>query len=76
MERWGNTRATAFWEARAGPGVKRPTIEDAKTMPREYYELPSDVLLTLAASGDYGSKEEILIHRILNLADITLNNVA
>ena len=31
MERWGNTRAAAFWEARAGPGVKRPTIEDANS---------------------------------------------
>ena len=31
MERWGNTRAAAFWEARAGPGVKRPTVDDANS---------------------------------------------
>ena len=47
------------------PVGAKPTIEDAKTMPREYYEMPNDVLLTLAASGDYGSKEEILIREIM-----------
>ena len=47
------------------PVGAKPTIEDAKTMPREYYEMPNDVLLTLAASGDYGAKEEIMIREIM-----------
>ena len=44
---------------------RKPTLEDAKLMPREYYEMPNDVLLTLAASGDFGAKEERLIREIM-----------
>ena len=29
MERWGNQKASAYWEARIPPGVRRPTVEDA-----------------------------------------------
>eukprot|EP00312_Isochrysidales_sp_CCMP1244_P000788 CAMPEP_0196688936 /NCGR_PEP_ID=MMETSP1090-20130531/17587_1 /TAXON_ID=37098 /ORGANISM="Isochrysis sp, Strain CCMP1244" /LENGTH=153 /DNA_ID=CAMNT_0042027903 /DNA_START=47 /DNA_END=504 /DNA_ORIENTATION=+ len=29
MERWGNTKATAYWEANIGPNDRKPTLEDS-----------------------------------------------
>jgi hypothetical protein len=53
------------------PLGSKPTMEDAKTMPREYYEMPNEVLLTLAANGDYGAMEERLIREIMAVDDVT-----
>ena len=42
-----------------------PTIEEARRLPRDHFELGNHTLLALAASGDQGAKEERLIREIM-----------
>ena len=43
----------------------RVTVADAERLPRQYNEMPGDVLLVMAASGDQEAREERLIREIM-----------
>ena len=47
------------------PVGKKPTIEDIEHSPREYYEMPPDVILALCATGDEDAREERLRREIM-----------
>lgn len=49
----------------------KPTIEEAKAMPRHYFEFPNDVLLTMAANGDHDAREERLTREVMAVEDIS-----
>lgn len=44
---------------------RKPTLEDALLMPRRYYELPNDVLVTMACQGDHLARSERLVREIM-----------
>ena len=46
------------------------TIEAAKKMPRHYNEMPPDVLLVMAASGDQEAREERVIREIMAVDNV------
>ena len=46
------------------------TIEEAKKMPRHYNEMPNDILLTMAASGDQQAREERVIREVMSVDGI------
>lgn len=50
-------------------GVK-PSLSEARTMPREYFELDNDVLLTLALSGDQPARQERLVREVMAVDDV------
>jgi hypothetical protein len=65
---------------RAGPALKvaaaalttsRVTIEQAKNMPRNYPEMPNDVLLTMAIMGDQDAREERMIREIMSVDNVS-----
>lgn len=49
---------------------KRVTIEIAKQMPKNYDELPNDILLTMAVMGDQEAREERLIREIMSVDNV------
>ena len=53
----------------------RVTIDQAKAMAREYDEMPNDVLLAMAASGDQEAKEERLIREIMAVDNVTVRHI-
>ena len=48
----------------------RVTIEQAKSMPKRYSEMPNDILLTMAVMGDQDAREERLIREIMSVDDV------
>ena len=48
----------------------RVSIETAKQMPKNYDELPNDVLLTMAIMGDQEAREERLIREIMSVDNV------
>ena len=48
----------------------KPSLADARTMPRDYFELDNDVLLTLALSGDQKARQERLVGEIMAVDDV------
>ena len=48
-------------------GAKTVTVEDAKKMPKDYYEMPNDMLLTMAVMGDQDARSERLIREIMSV---------
>jgi hypothetical protein len=51
-------------------GERQVSIETAKAMPKLYYEMPNDVLLTMAVMGDQEAREERLIREIMSVDDV------
>jgi hypothetical protein len=49
---------------------RQVTIETAKAMPKLYYEMPNDVLLTMAVMGDQEAREERLIREIMAVDNV------
>jgi hypothetical protein len=47
--------------------AKTVTVEDAKKMPKDYYEMPNDILLTMAVMGDQDARSERLIREIMSV---------
>lgn len=60
-------RSIRFFSADAVEGVvsRKPTIADVIDSPREYYEMPPDVLLTLAVAEDPDARTERLVREIM-----------
>jgi hypothetical protein len=50
---------------------RKPTIQDVIDSPREYYEMPPDVLLTLAVAEDPGARTERLIREIMIVDNVS-----
>jgi hypothetical protein len=50
---------------------RKPTIQDVIDSPREYYEMPPDVLLTLAVAEDAGARTERLIREIMIVDNVS-----
>ena len=50
---------------------RRVTIEQAREMARTYDEMPNDILLAMAASGDQGAKEERLLREIMVVENLS-----
>lgn len=57
-------------EVAAAPS-RKPTIADVIDSPREYYEMPPDVLLTLAVAEDPGARTERLIREIMIVDNVS-----
>lgn len=49
----------------------RVTIAQAKAMPKNYDEMPNDVLLTMAIMGDQEAREERLIREIMAVDNVS-----
>jgi hypothetical protein len=49
----------------------RVTIDQAKNMPKNYDEMPNDVLLSMAIMGDQEAREERLIREIMSVDNIS-----
>lgn len=47
------------------------TIEEAKKMPKYYKDMPNEMILNLAASGDQDAREERLIREIMATDNVT-----
>lgn len=47
------------------------TIEEAKKMPKNYNEIPNDILLNMAVMGDQEAREERLIREIMAVDNVT-----
>mmetsp|Transcript_17346 Transcript_17346/g.54187 ORF Transcript_17346/g.54187 Transcript_17346/m.54187 type:complete len:229 (-) Transcript_17346:260-946(-) len=52
-------------------GTRKPTIEEAREMPRNYYEFPNSVLLTMAANGDHDARQERLTREIMAVDNVS-----
>ena len=50
---------------------RKPTIADVIDSPREYYEMPPDVLLTLAVAEDEGARTERLVREIMIVDNVS-----
>lgn len=48
----------------------KPSLTMAKAMPREYFEMPNDVLMSLAANNDPEAHRERLSREIMALDDV------
>jgi hypothetical protein len=55
--------ATAAFSARV-------TIEQAKALPKNYDQMPNDILLSMAIMGDQEAREERLIREIMAVDNI------
>jgi len=51
-------------------GMAHVSIANAKTMPRHYNQMPSDVLLVMAAGGDQDAREERVIREIMAVDNV------
>lgn len=49
----------------------RVTIDQAKSMPKNYDEMPNDVLLSMAIMGDQEAREERLIREVMSVDNIS-----
>jgi hypothetical protein len=49
----------------------RVTLEVAKLLPKNYDEMPNDVLLSMAVMGDQEAREERLIREIMSVDNIS-----
>ena len=58
-------------QACAALSTSRVTIAMAKEMPRNYDEMPNDVLLSMAIMGDQEAREERLIREIMSVDNIS-----
>lgn len=47
------------------------SIEEAKKMPKNYNEIPNDILLNMAVMGDQEAREERLIREIMAVDNVT-----
>lgn len=63
--------STAFQLAARSMSTSRVTIEHAKNMPKNYDEMPNDVLLSMAIMGDQEAREERLIREIMSVDNIS-----
>ena len=59
--------ATAVRAVSSAPQV---TVEMAKAMPKLYYQMPNEVLLTMAVMGDQAAREERLIREIMSVDNV------
>ncbi len=48
----------------------RVTISEAKDMPKNYDEMPNDILLSMAIMGDQEAREERLIREIMAVDNV------
>jgi hypothetical protein len=55
----------------AAMSTSRVTIAQAKNMPKNYDEMPNDVLLSMAIMGDQEAREERLIREIMSVDNIS-----
>eukprot|EP00301_Raphidiophrys_heterophryoidea_P012788 c1967_g1_i2.p1 GENE.c1967_g1_i2~~c1967_g1_i2.p1 ORF type:complete len:241 (-),score=51.28 c1967_g1_i2:62-784(-) len=62
---------TAFAMSAIRTFASKPSIQEAKEMPREYYEMPNNVLITLSAEGDKNARKERLIREIMAVENLT-----
>lgn len=58
-------------QASAAMSTSRVTITMAKGMPKNYDEMPNDVLLSMAIMGDQEAREERLIREIMSVDNIS-----
>jgi hypothetical protein len=67
-------RSVRFNIRAAGQTVRnisgRVTIETAKAMPKNYNEMPNEILLTMAVGGDQEAREERVIREIMSVDNI------
>ena len=50
--------------------VRRPTIEEAQSMPREYCEMPNEILMQLGALGEHEANTERLRREIMAVDNV------
>lgn len=50
--------------------VTKPTIAEARRLPREYFEFPDHVLLTMAANFDHDARRERLTREIMAIDEV------
>ena len=62
--------ASNFKGAVALMSTSRVTVDVAKQMPKNYDEMPNDVLLSMAIMGDQEAREERLIREIMSVDNI------
>ena len=53
--------------------IRKPTIEEAKDMPREYCEMPNDMLMQLGALGEHEANKERLRREIMAVDNVDWN---
>lgn len=46
------------------------TLQEAKTAPRFYNQMPNDILITMAVMGDQEAREERLIREIMTVDEL------
>eukprot|EP01038_Epipyxis_sp_PR26KG_P012041 gene12041-16114_t len=51
-------------------GAERVTLQQAKEMPKNYDEMPNDILLSMAVMGDQEAREERLIREIMSVDNV------
>jgi hypothetical protein len=51
--------------------VGKPTAAVAAALPREYNEMPNEVLLTMGASGDQQAREELLVREVMHVDKVS-----
>lgn len=64
-------RRRLFSDKVASVPSRKPTIQDVIDSPREFYEMPPDVLLTLAVAECPGARTERLIREIMIVDNIS-----
>ena len=65
------SRRRLFSDKVAPVPSRKPTIQDVIDSPREFYEMPPDVLLTLAVAECPGARTERLIREIMIIDNIS-----
>ncbi len=51
--------------------ANKVTLEEAKRLPKNYDEMPNDILLSMAVMGDQEAREERLIREIMSVDNIS-----
>jgi hypothetical protein len=51
--------------------VRKPTIEEAQQMPREYCEMPNDMLMQLGALGEHDANQERLRREVMAVDNVS-----
>eukprot|EP00600_Ochromonadales_sp_CCMP1393_P009992 CAMPEP_0174954186 /NCGR_PEP_ID=MMETSP0004_2-20121128/283_1 /TAXON_ID=420556 /ORGANISM="Ochromonas sp., Strain CCMP1393" /LENGTH=216 /DNA_ID=CAMNT_0016201969 /DNA_START=74 /DNA_END=724 /DNA_ORIENTATION=- len=57
----------SFGNSKLALSTARITIEEAKAMPKNYDQMPNDILLSMAIMGDQDAREERLIREIMSV---------
>jgi hypothetical protein len=47
------------------------SLEEAKKLPKNYNDMPNDVLLTMAVMGDQDAREERLVREIMSVDNVS-----